>query len=59
MTIPSQVFGNLKVSRGAYLCVRATMIANWDAAIYCAWVARDSIVVGQIKRRLSNEDRPT
>ena len=32
-----------------------TNIANWDAAVYCAWVVRDSLVVGEIKRWLRND----
>jgi len=34
---------------------RGTSIANWDAAVYCAWVVRDSLVVGEIKRWLRND----
>jgi hypothetical protein len=34
---------------------RGTNIANWDAAVYCAWVVRDSLVVGEIKRWLRND----
>ena len=34
---------------------RGPKIANWDAAIYCAWVVRDSLVVGEVKRSLRNE----
>jgi hypothetical protein len=30
-------------------------LANWDAAVYCAWVVRDSLVVGEIKRWLRND----
>ena len=31
---------------------RGTNIANWGAAVYCAWVVRDSLVVGDTKPML-------
>ena len=42
-------------SRSARPCLAGTKIANWDAAIYCAGVVRDSLVVGEIKRSLRSD----
>src|SRR6266550_4137973 len=29
--------------------------SNWGGAVYCAWVLRDSLLVGDTKRRLRND----
>ena len=52
--VPHIVFGDLQTPALLTCFSRGTHIANWDAA-NCAWVVRDSLVVGEIKRWLRND----
>jgi hypothetical protein len=48
------IVGDLQTPAVLACFSRGTNIANWDAAVYCAWVVRVSLVVGEIKRWLRN-----
>ena len=54
-TSSSHCVGDLQTPAVLACFSRGTNIANWDAAVYCAWVVRDLLVVGEIKRWLRND----